>query len=140
MGNMNFKFKNRHFLMLAMIAGLLVPASTMSAKIHASTQKEKQKPPCPTMKVICPDSVKQGDQMTFSAEIKGGDSNVTPTYNWTVSAGTIESGQGTASINVTTKGLEADSNITATVEAGGYDRDCGYGSTVGSCTGSVTKK
>ena len=43
------------------------------------------------------------------------------TYNWTVSAGTIESGQGTPSITVATTGEMAGSNVTATVNIGGQD-------------------
>jgi hypothetical protein len=48
---------------------------------------------------------------------------VSETYNWTVSAGTITSGQGTSSITVDTKGLGGQT-ITATVEIGGLDPTC----------------
>jgi hypothetical protein len=46
------------------------------------------------------------------------------TYNWSVSAGTIESGQGTPSINVTVPADMAGGNITATVDIGGMDPSC----------------
>jgi hypothetical protein len=49
--------------------------------------------------------------MTFTATSSGD-----VTYNWTVSAGTISSGQGTSSITVDTAGLAAGSNVVATVQ------------------------
>jgi hypothetical protein len=45
------------------------------------------------------------------------------TYNWSVSAGTISSGQGTSSITVETTGLGGQT-VTATVELGGLDPSC----------------
>src|SRR6185503_3855151 len=47
-----------------------------------------------------------------------------PTYNWTVSAGAISSGQGTSVITVDTTEASSGSTITATVELGGFDRNC----------------
>jgi hypothetical protein len=91
--------------------------------------------PCPTVDVSCPSDVAEGGTITFTANVSGGDPNVTPTYNWTVSAGTIASGQGTSSITVETTGLGGQT-VTATVDVGGYDRSC---STSDSCTTSVTK-
>ena len=74
--------------------------------------------------------------LTFTANVSGGDNDVTPTYNWSVSAGTISSGQGTSTIIVDTK--EAGGmTVTATVDVGGYSREC---STSHSCTASVAKK
>ena len=88
-------------------------------------------PSCPTVTVSCPsDSVKPGTPITFTVNVSGGDTNATPTYNWTVSAGTIMSGQGTNSVTVDTTGLPS-SFVTGTVEVGGYDRSC---STSASCT------
>jgi hypothetical protein len=62
-----------------------------------------------------------GDTMTFTANTSG---PVDVTYNWSVSAGTIESGQGTASITVRTTKEMAGSNVTATVELGGNAPTC----------------
>ncbi|MEP7076615.1 MAG: hypothetical protein ABI878_12485, partial [Acidobacteriota bacterium] len=61
--------------------------------------------------------------MTFTANVSGG-SQDTVTYNWTVSEGTIASGQGTPSITVTAPMSAAGGNITATVEIGGMDASC----------------
>jgi hypothetical protein len=86
-------------------------------------------PPCPTVTVSCPDTGVAGTPVTFTANVSAGDPNVTPTFNWTVSAGTISSGQGTSSITVDTTGVTG--TVTATVEVGGYDRSC---QTAASCT------
>jgi PKD domain-containing protein len=80
-------------------------------------------PPCPNVAVSCPSDVEQGSPITFSATVQGGASSVTPTYNWSVSAGTITSGQGTSSITVDTAGLGGQT-VTATVEIGGYPPAC----------------
>ena len=77
----------------------------------------------------CPDTVTPGQPATFTANVSGGDPSVTPTFNWTVSAGTITSGQGTSSITVDTTGVTG--NITATVTVGGYPASCNVSS---SCT------
>ncbi|MEA2175213.1 MAG: hypothetical protein QOD00_2805 [Blastocatellia bacterium] len=90
-------------------------------------------PPCPTVNVSCPDSVDAGSPVTFTANVAGGDPNLTPTYNWSVSAGTISSGQGTSSITVDTTGTSGQT-ITATVELGGVEPTC---TRTASCTASV---
>jgi hypothetical protein len=90
-------------------------------------------PPCPTVSVTCPDTVNEGSSITFTANVSGGDTSVSPTYNWSVSAGTIASGQGTPSVTVDTTGLGGQS-ITATVNVGGYPPEC---QTTASCTTQV---
>ena len=78
---------------------------------------------CPkVMTTSASEPVKSGTPLTFTSTVSGGDANVTPTYNWTISAGTISSGQGTSVITVDTTGVEG--SITATVEVGGYDGSC----------------
>jgi hypothetical protein len=77
-------------------------------------------PPCPTVSVSCPADVELGAPITFNASV-GGDANVT--YNWTISAGTISSGQGTSSITVDSNGLGGQT-VTATLELGGLDPSC----------------
>jgi hypothetical protein len=90
------------------------------------------KPPCPTVSVSCPTEVDAGQPLTFTAAVDNVGS-LTLTYNWSVSAGTISSGQGTSSITVDT--TEAGGGtITATVELGGVDPIC---SRTASCTTSV---
>jgi hypothetical protein len=80
-------------------------------------------PSCPTVTITCPDSASENAPVTFSASISGGSTNVTPTYKWTVSAGSIISGQGTTSITVDTAGL-AGQTIRATLDVEGYGMPC----------------
>ena len=87
-------------------------------------------PPCPTVSVSCPSDVDLGSPITFAASV-GSDASVT--YNWSVSAGTISSGQGTSSITVNTDGLGGQT-VTATVELGGLDPSC---SRTASCSTGV---
>jgi hypothetical protein len=91
--------------------------------------------PCPTVNVTCPDTVDEGQPATFTANVTGGDPNVAATYNWSVSAGTITSGQGTPSITVDTTG-QGGQTITATVNVGGYPPEC---NTSASCSTTVNR-
>jgi len=90
---------------------------------------------CPTVAVSCPDSVEEGSSVTITANVGSGTPPAS-TYNWTVSAGTITSGQGTNSITVDTAG-RGGSTITATLEVGGVDPSCNR---TASCTVSVAGK
>jgi len=64
-----------------------------------------------------------GEPLDFSATVTGGTSGITLSYNWTVSAGRIISGQGTPTIKVDTAGLSGQP-VTATLSMGGYPMDC----------------
>src|SRR6185295_14720076 len=88
------------------------------------------KPPCPAIQVSCPADVELNAPITFTAS---GPGDMTVTYTWSVSAGTISSGQGTSSITVNTDGLGGQT-VTATVEVGGLDPSC---SRTASCSTSV---
>jgi len=91
-------------------------------------------PPCPQISISCPtDQVTAGTPATVSVNLSGGDPNASVTYNWTVSAGTISSGQGTPNITIDTTG-QAGQNITATVEIGGLAPECDH---TRSCSFSV---
>ncbi len=94
----------------------------------------RPQPPCPTVSVSCPSDVDPGQPITFTASVAGGEAGATFTYNWSVSAGTISSGQGTSTITVDTAGL-AGQSVTATVSIGGADPSCT--GTTASCTTGV---
>jgi hypothetical protein len=94
----------------------------------------KPPPPCPVVSVSCPNEVDPGSPITFTASVSGGEAGATWSYNWSVSAGTISSGQGTSTITVDTTGL-AGQSVTATVSIGGADPSCT--GTTNSCTTSV---
>jgi hypothetical protein len=91
-------------------------------------------PPCPSVSVSCPTDVEPNAPITFTASVSGGAEGASWTYNWSVSAGTISSGQGTSTITVDTTGLGGQS-VTATVNLGGADPSCT--GTSQSCTTSV---
>ena len=88
-------------------------------------------PPCPVVSVSCTDSVDVGSPITYTANVTN--TPASASYNWSVSAGTITSGQGTPTITVDTAGLGGQS-VTATVNVGGADPSC---STTASCTTNV---
>ena len=102
--------------------------SSTTVTVATCTDCVRPAPPCPTLNVSCPDSAQPGP-VTFTANVSGGPG--TQTYNWSVSAGTITSGQGTSSITVDAKGGQT---ITATVELGGLDPNCGR---TASCTTQI---
>ncbi|MEO6655241.1 MAG: hypothetical protein ABIO36_04095 [Pyrinomonadaceae bacterium] len=86
---------------------------------------------CPDLTVSGPSGITSpGSPMTFTASTSGD-----VTYSWTVSAGTISSGQGTPSITVDTTGL-SNQNVTATVDIGGREAECNCTITA-SATGDV---
>jgi hypothetical protein len=91
-------------------------------------------PPCPTVSVTCPADVEPNAPIQFTASVTGGPEAATWTYNWSVSAGTISSGQGTSTITVDTTGIGGQS-VTATVSIGGADPSCT--GTTASCTANV---
>jgi len=91
-------------------------------------------PPCPVVSVSCPNDVEPNQPITFTASVSGGAPGASWTYNWSVSAGTISSGQGTSTITVDTNGLGGQS-VTASVNIGGADPSCT--GTTASCTTSV---
>jgi hypothetical protein len=88
-------------------------------------------PPCPQVAVSCPNEVDAGQPITFTASVTG-EGAPSPTYNWSVSAGTISSGQGTSTITVDTNGVAQ--SVTATVTIGGLDPSC---NATNSCTTGV---
>jgi len=76
---------------------------------------------CPAIQMKAPDSVPQGTKARVTANLIGGAGR--PTFHWSLTAGTIVSGQGTASIQVDTAGL-GGSGLTATVDLGGLPKVC----------------
>jgi hypothetical protein len=81
--------------------------------------------------VSCPSEVEAAQPITFTASVAG-EGAPSPTYNWSVSAGTISSGQGTSTITVDTTGVAQ--SVTATVTIGGVDPSC---NATASCTTGV---
>jgi len=107
--------------------------SSATVSVAACTGCVEPPKPCPVVSVSCPSDAQPGSA-TFTASVSNGDPNMTPTYNWSVSAGTISSGQGTSSIMVDTTNLGGQT-VTATVSVGGADPSCT--GTSASCTTSI---
>jgi hypothetical protein len=81
-------------------------------------------PVCPAIEISCPTNVALDQPLTFTSRYSGGvPANVTPVYNWTVSAGTIIAGQGTDTIKVDTAGLGGQT-VRASLSMGGYNLEC----------------
>jgi hypothetical protein len=93
-----------------------------SASIVVTDCPPPPRPVCPTVNVSCPDVTAEGQPVIFTANL-GSTPGITPTYNWTVSAGHIISGQGTPSITVDTAGL-AGQTVRADLDLGGYGTPC----------------
>ena len=91
----------------------------------SATVRVRECPPpiCPNITIYCPDTVPVGQPVTFNANISGGDARITPTFTWTVSPGTILSGQGTSSITVDTAGLGGQ-GMNVQLDVGGYGIPC----------------
>jgi len=83
---------------------------------------ESPPPLCPTVSVSCSNKI-DNQSITFEATVAGGDPEMKPTYNWSVTAGKIISGQGTSKLMVDISDLGSRS-ITATVSLGGADPAC----------------
>jgi hypothetical protein len=79
---------------------------------------------CPSLSVSCPDTITVGMPVTFTVNIGEGSDDAKLTFNWTVSAGTINSGQGSTSITVDTTGVAGGQTVKATVEVGGLPELC----------------
>lgn len=74
---------------------------------------------CPNVTVSATTGAK--GRVTYTASLDGGDMKAKPSFNWTVSAGSIQAGQGTISVQVA---AEPGANVTATVEVGGFGQAC----------------
>jgi len=75
---------------------------------------------CPIIEVHGPDQANGREPLGFAVEVRA-DDTVVPTYNWSVSAGMIQSGQGTKAITVDASG---ETFVTASVEVGGFGPTC----------------
>jgi len=81
---------------------------------------------CPTLDISGGGVVEAGTPMNFTLNVTGGTGGADVTYDWTVSNGTISSGQGSPSIQVDTTGLANGTNIEAvvTIAGSGLCADC----------------
>lgn len=110
--------------------GICGKTDTKTIRVEACPDCMPPPPECPVcagVSVSGPAGITNpGDNMTFTATASGATS-----YNWSVSRGTIVSGQGTPSITVSTSAADAGQNVTATV-------DVVFGDRPGSCPSCPT--
>jgi hypothetical protein len=105
--------KTRNLLPVSGIILMLTVAILCLFVLGASPRVYNQQ--CPKLSVSCPDSVSEGDSITFTATT---DTDVAGLhYNWSVDAGVISSGQGTPSIVV--RDVPGNVTVTATVHTDG---------------------
>ncbi len=120
----------RYVLNVAVRDPVSVARSEASLTVEAPCPCIPQPPrACPTVRANGPDVVRAGESINFTVTTEGGDPSSTPTYSWTVSAGTIISGQGTPSILVDTTGV-FNREVTATAHCGGYAPSCPTGASI----------
>jgi len=94
----------------------------------APKQQQPQVFPCPQLNVQlqAPQQIRDGQPVTFTANIAGGDPHIVPTILWDVSAGIISNGQSSRTIVVDSTGAGAapQREIKADVWVGGYAPEC----------------
>src|SRR5215207_525095 len=122
--------------LVAVSLAALAAAAGLQAPPGARGQERGKK--CPAVSVTCAELVRSGVPTVFTVNVGGGEANVSPSYEWSVSAGTISSGQGESSMTVDTTGLavgpKGQESVTATVKVGGFAPECRAGA---SCTTEV---
>ena len=103
----------------------LPPPPTVRATPQAAAG---QVSPCPKIDIQSPagrgGGIREGQPLTFAANISGGDQNVTPQILWSVNNGVIKDGQQTRRIEVDTTGAGSTREITADLWIGGYPGEC----------------
>lgn len=104
------------------------------AGLMAQTKPPIRHFPCSTLRVECPsEPIKEGQLVTFTARVEYADPNAKLSFEWTISSGTITSGQGTSEITVKNDGTPG-SSMTATVKVGGVAPEC---QNIASCTPTI---
>lgn len=126
---------------MAFIIYLIIAAITFSAYGQESAPRGSSSSSsgdkCPVITVDCPiNPAEPGKTMTFTANVKSDEPNFQPAFNWTVTYGTIISGQGTPTITVKIpEQTHGSYTITGTVEIAGIPSECTTNSA--SCTTNV---
>lgn len=114
---------------------LLILVTLMGARrVDVWSQEMFDPSRCPIINVSCPDT-SPDSPLTFNAQVSNLGPSAKLTFTWTVSAGVIDSGQGTSSITVDT--LKASGRtVEATVEVRGLPSRC---SKTASCSTAVIR-
>jgi hypothetical protein len=101
------------------------PAPEKPTPEKAQTAEQQPGDPCPKIELKAPNQpVRDGMPVKISVALAGGDKKVSPMFDWSISAGMINAGQGTPTIEVDTSGAGSDRTIYATVLLGGFAPEC----------------
>lgn len=97
--------------------------------------------PCPNLAITKPQQViRDGATLKLSVNLGGGDPRALPLFVWSISSGSISSGQGTSTIEIDSTGAGADKEIRATLQASGLSPECQYESTATITVAGPAKK
>ena len=123
---MKFRAKHHSYRILGAAVVFLLTHSInqlANSEVAPQDQSSNLQEKCPTVSVSCPSCYDRAIPVMFTALI---DRTVADTihYDWTLSAGTILEGQGTATINVDTRHVD-EQVITAEVRVHGLPTGCG---------------
>jgi hypothetical protein len=109
------------------IFSLLMLLLVLAAATHAVRRSESTPLPlvqqCPSIKITCTTEVRAGVPVVVSAYLGGVDNKTPLIFDWTLSAGTIISGQGTSSVSVNTTALDGQV-LVVTVRINGLAAGC----------------
>jgi hypothetical protein len=97
--------------------------TSTTVRVALTPNCERPPPPCPSVSVSFPSDINLARPITVEAIVSGGDLEMKPTYTWSISAGKIISGQGTAKLTVDGANL-AGQSLTATVSLDGAHPAC----------------
>jgi hypothetical protein len=135
---------NCSFTRLLALAVLFTAFAANALAQGTPTKNDAAPPPnpCPQLEFRAPQQriVKDGENISFSIVLTGGDPAITPAIVWSTSAGTIQSGQGTRNVRIDTTGSGNDRQIRTDVWIGGYSPECSLqGSSTLQIAGPATK-
>ena len=104
--------------------GVCNPPQTREVRVINCPDCVEPSNPCPELPRVAASSdlVNPGETVTFTADVVL--NGTSPTYNWSVSSGTITQGQGTPSITVSVPADLFSSSITGTISLGNIDPSC----------------
>jgi hypothetical protein len=108
-------------------AQYVFPTPTPTPKASPTPAPAPGPAPCPTVNVQAPGQpIRDGQKVTFTANIAGGDPKAVPMIIWNTSAGAITQGNNTRRIEVDTTGAGSvpDREVRAEVWIGGYAPEC----------------
>ncbi len=114
-----------YLLLIAMISYAQTDPPSPPSQQNPDNPGQEKGSPCPQTQIQSQaKTIREGQPVTFTARIVGGDKNVTPSILWNVSAGSIRDGQGTMRIDVDSTGAGEYRAIVAELWLGGYAPEC----------------